>query len=147
LEAIWRLKERGIRYYRSDVKYNNLNSMGMIKLGKIHFTHGFAAGVNATRTHLAKVRDNIVHGHTHAMAEVIEGSAARPSYGAWSCGCLCQRSMLYHNTTPSNATHGYGIELINASTQTFLHLNIPIIPNHSLLEPLMNGSMSKRKDI
>ena len=137
-EFLLQLGERGIKYYRRGEYHMGLEEPGMIKLGKIFFVHQMSGAKNAAAKSLEVTAGNIVFGHTHR-----EDSATLvfPGVGlvkAWNPGCLCKRQPLWRHSSPTNWSHGYGVELVSKSGN-FLHVNVPIWRGQSLL-----GGLSER---
>ena len=135
-EFLLRLKERGIPYYRQAECYDGLSLSGTIKRGKCYFTHGSSTSKQATTTMLQSFAGNIVFGHTHRE----QSSSARPVHTgqikSWNPGCLCELQPLWCHTNPTSWTHGFAIQSVARSGE-FLHLNIPIIGDKSLLGQLV----------
>jgi UDP-2,3-diacylglucosamine pyrophosphatase LpxH len=138
-EATLHLSSRGFRYRSQSEYYDGLSIPGTIRLGKVHFTHGFSAAKHAASTTLARTGDNVVFGHVHRIQEVIERTVARTAFGAWCVGTLAKLQPLYRHTTPTSWSHGYGIEFVNQSTGTFAHWNVPLIEGESLLLNAINS--------
>jgi len=134
-EKVLRLRERGIRYYKSSVMYQGLSIPGTIRLGKCYFTHGICHSKNADRTHLSKFGEPVVFGHVHRSMSVIESTVTKAAIGAWCPGTLAKLQPLYKHTSPSGWTHGYGLQFVERSGR-FLHLNVPIVRGRSLLADL-----------
>lgn len=126
------LKARGIRYYKRSRHYNGCSIPGTVRLGKCFFTHGFAAGVSATRVHLVRFGANVVHGHTHRAASIFERTVKSDGHGAHSPGTLAKLQPLYQHTSPSDWVHGYAVQEL-AKSGRFLHINVPIHKGESLL--------------
>lgn len=140
-----RLKDRGIRYYRTTDCYNNLTVPGTIKLGKCFFTHGVSHSKNCAAVHLARFGANVVFGHVHRAQSVVERTVTSEGFGAWCPGTLAKLQPLYRHTAPTSWSHGYAIQLVNQSTGTFLHINIPIAGGQSLLMDLA-GTIATRSN-
>lgn len=130
-----RLKERGLRYIRMSERYMGLSIPGVIKLGKCHFTHGFTAAKYATAVHVERFGANVVHGHTHRAQNYTARTIAADAIAGWCPGTLAQLQPLYQHTSPSNWTHGYGIQRVDKSGR-FIHINVPIIGDWSGLDLL-----------
>lgn len=139
-----RLKERGIRYYRTVECYQHLTVPGTIKLGKCYFTHGISHSKNAASVHLARFGANVVFGHVHRAQSVVERTVTSEGFGAWCPGTLAALQPLYRHTAPTSWSHGYAVQLVNQSTGTFLHINVPIVADKSLLMDLA-GTIATRK--
>ena len=124
------LKERGISYYRQSEFYDGLPSPGIIKRGKCFFFHGISTSKNAVSASLAKIGGNSVFGHTHRHQAELVRLVGSGVIGGWNPGCLCELQPLWQHTSPTDWTHGYGIQLIGSSG-SFLHLNVPVIDGQS----------------
>jgi UDP-2,3-diacylglucosamine pyrophosphatase LpxH len=135
-EAVLRLKDRGIKYYRRSV-YHNTKIKGMLRLGKCNFIHGMSFATHASKVHADKVGDNIVFGHVHREMSY-RANNSYGTYGAWSPGCLCdlQPCWAMPKMGITNHVHGYGLQIVGRNGN-FLHFNIPIINNNSLLGHLL----------
>lgn len=136
-EAVLGLKQRGIEYFRSSGRYDDLPVPGTIKLGECCFTHGIFFGQHAAQAHASRFGCSVVFGHIHRSQSVVLRTVGKGVIGAWSPGCLAQLQPLYAATRPTDWTHGYGVQIV-ARSGKFLHLNIPIIDGESLL---LNGGM------
>lgn len=137
------LKERNIRYYRMAEKHDGIALPGVIRLGKCHFVHGIAANKYATSKHLDRFGANVVHGHTHRMQAHTTRTVGAGEIGAWCPGTLSELQPLYMHTSPSEWSLGYGVQLVNEKTGTFLHVNVPICEDTSLLHPLLYKTKRK----
>lgn len=139
-EAVLKLADRGIRYYRRAEHYTfngeQVSIPGTIRLGKVFFTHGIAHSKSAAQVHVERFGANVVFGHVHRSQSVVERSVTSDARGAWCPGTLAKLQPLYRHTAPSNWTHGFAIQFINASG-SFLHLNIPIFRGTSMLGELL----------
>lgn len=131
-EARLKLKERGISYYLTNGRYHGLPVPGTIKLGRCAFTHGISFGRHATHDHAVRFGLSVVHGHTHRSQSAIIRTVGGGVVGAWCPGCLCQLQPLYMATSPSDWSHGIGIQVV-AKSGRFMHINCPIIDGQSLL--------------
>jgi predicted phosphodiesterase len=131
-EAVLKLKERGINYYRQSVRYDGLPVEGVIQRGKCLFTHGWSTARAAATAHAQKAGMSIVYGHTHRSQSEIKRTVAGGVFCAWCPGCLSQLQSYYEHGDPNDHTHGYAIQLVEPSGN-FLHLQIPIIDGESLL--------------
>jgi len=137
-EAVLRLKDRGIKYYRRSKQYMGLSIPGAIRLGKCCFVHGIAASKHATYTHLVRFGTNVVHGHTHRRQSAGERTVMSDGFEAWCPGTLAKLQPLYAHTSPTSWSHGYGVQFV-AKSGRFLHVNVPIHRGKSLLSALRTG--------
>lgn len=131
--GVLNLVKRGIRYYKRSEMYDGLAIQGTIKRGKCHFVHGVSAAKHADSVHLERFGSNVVFGHVHRSLSVVSRNASSAAYGAWCPGTLAKLQPLYAHTRPTTWTHGYGIQFVNQSTGTFMHINVPIYEGRSLL--------------
>jgi len=136
--ALLNLKQRGIRFYQMNKTYMGISSPGAMKLGKCFFTHGISCNKFATATHVERFGANVVHGHTHRAQTHMVRTVTAGEIGGWCPGTLSQLQPTYLHSSPSNWTHGYGLQFINRASGTFLHLNVPIVRGKSLLLELTN---------
>lgn len=125
-EAALGLRKRSIAYYKRSTHYHGLSIPGTIRLGKVYFTHGIAHGLKAANVHVQRFGANVVFGHCHDAQSVIIRTVTSDALGAWCPGTLARLQPLYRHTSPSTWTHGYGLQFVNCSTGTFLHINVPI---------------------
>lgn len=134
---VLKLDELDIHYYRASQLHMGLTVPGTIKLGRVFFTHGFAHSKNAAATHLERVGDNVVHGHTHRAQSTVNRTATSSAQGAWCPGTLAKLQPLYRHTSPTSWSHGYAFEFVEADGR-FTHLNIPVFADgRSGLLPLL----------
>jgi predicted phosphodiesterase len=130
------LKERGIPYYRQGVFYDSLPVPGVIKRGKCYFFHGISTSKHATAATINTIAGNCVFGHVHRSQADLVRRIGTGVIGSWSPGCLTELQPLWQHTAPTAWTHGYGVQLTDASGD-FLHLNVPIIDDKSLFSALL----------
>jgi predicted phosphodiesterase len=134
---VLKLDELDIRYYRASQLHMGLTVPGTIKLGRVFFTHGFAHSKNAAATHLERVGDNVVHGHTHRAQSTVSRTATSSAQGAWCPGTLAKLQPLYRHTSPTSWSHGFAFEFVESDGR-FTHLNIPVFADgRSGLRPLL----------
>lgn len=120
------LKAREINYYRQGACYDELPTPGVIRRGKCFFFHGMSTSKNAVVSSLSKIGGNCVFAHTHRAQSEILRLVGVGIIGGWNPGCLCELQPLWQHTSPTDWTHGYGVQLVSP-TGAFLHLNIPIL--------------------
>jgi predicted phosphodiesterase len=144
-EAVLKLKARNIRYFKRSEFYQGISIQGTIRRGKCFFTHGIGYSANATAVHLQRFAANVVHGHTHRSASVIKRTVSSEGIGAWCPGTLAKLQPLYMHTTPTDWSHGYGVQFANLSTGTFVHWNVPIFGDTSMLLETIDTVAKKRK--
>jgi hypothetical protein len=139
--ALLKLEQRGINFYRRSVEYVPGLPPGWIKLGKIFFVHELSGSKNAARDSVTRTAGNVVYAHTHREDSA---SVVLPGVGlvkAWNPGCLCQRQPLWRHSDPTGWSHGYAVQIV-AKSGEFLHLNIPIWEGQSLAGN-MHGMIGK----
>lgn len=127
------LKRRDVHYFKRSELYQGLGIQGTIKRGKVYFTHGISANRHATATHLDRFADNVVHGHTHRSQAVVGRTVRSACIGAWCPGTLAKLQPLYRHTTPTDWSHGYGLQFVSRTGGAFLHFNVPLFNGTSLL--------------
>lgn len=132
-EALTRLKERGIRYYKRSEMHQGLAVPGVVRFGKCFFTHGSRAPRHAAMSYAAMFQDNIVHGHTHRAQHVVLRSVTKHAYMAACPGTLAKLQPLYRHTDCTDHTHGYAVRFI-ARSGRFQYINVPIYNGESLLQ-------------
>lgn len=132
-EGKLRLKERGYQYYRRGEFHMGLPVNGTIKLGKCYVTHGMFHGRSAAHAHMQRVGGSVIFGHCHTAMIVVSRRVSDGPVVAGCPGTLSKLQFAYHQTTPSENSHGYGLQLVNTSTQTFTYLNVPIVDGVSML--------------
>ena len=132
-EGVLRLRERDIAYYRRSESYQDLPIPGTIKLGKCYFTHGISHSKHATTTHVERFGASVVHGHTHRAAAVIQRTVESVSIGSWCPGTLAKLQPLYKHTSPTDWSHGYMVQFVDAKTGKFVSFCVPIFGDHTLL--------------
>jgi len=137
--GVLHLKKRGIKYFRQGETYMGLTIPGTIKLGKCYFTHGFSVARHSAFTHLLRVGDNVVFGHTHSVQTMVERTVSSKGQGAWSYGTLAKLQPLYKHTNPTSWVHAYGLQFVHQDSGTFVSIPIPIVGNKSLLENVVDG--------
>jgi len=125
-EFLLKLKARGIPYFRQGVTYDGLTIPGVIKRGKCYFFHGISTAKNAASATISRIGGNCAFAHTHRAQSEIMRMAGTGIIGAWNLGCLCEMQPLWQHTSPTNWSHGYGVQLVRPSGE-FLHLNIPVL--------------------
>lgn len=132
VEKVLDLKGRGIRYYKRSSFYQGISIQGAIRLGKCFFVHGTCANKYATAVHLVQFGDNVVHGHTHRTQQFLGRTVTKACIGAWCPGTLAKQQPLYQHTSPTQWTHGYGVQFVQPSG-LFMHANVPIVSGKSFL--------------
>lgn len=132
-EGILRMKQRGFRHIKRSEFYDGLAIPGTIRKGRCFFVHGISHSKHADSTHLERFGASVVFGHTHRAMSVIGRTVTSQGHGAWCPGTLAKLQPLYAHTNPTSWSHGYAVQLVNQSTGTFLHLNVPIVDGASML--------------
>lgn len=127
------LRGKDVHYFKRSEFYQGISVPGTIRRGKVYITHGIAVNRHATATHLDRFADNVVHGHTHRAAAVIGRTVRSDCIGAWCPGTLSKLQPLYKHTSPTDWSHGWGLEFVSRTSGAFLHFNVPIHRGVSLL--------------
>lgn len=138
-----RLKKRGIKYYRMSGFYDGLTINGTFRWGKCHFTHGFTAAKFATAIHVQRFGSNVVHGHTHRAQEYRTRTVNAGVIGGWSPGCLCKLQPLYMHCSPTEWSHGVGLQWVEPNGD-FLHINVPIVNGRTMVAGLLKTIKPKK---
>lgn len=136
-EAVLQLRRRGVRYYRRSEQYMGLSVPGTIRLGKCFFTHGIVHSKNAASVHVERFGGNVVFGHIHRSQSHVVRTVTSDAQGAWSPGTLARLQPLWRHTSPSDWSHGYHLQFVNASG-SFLPINVPIYGGKSALADVVD---------
>jgi hypothetical protein len=80
----------------------------ILKIGKLHFTHGLFTGPSAPKKHLSLIKGNIYYFHTHDVLTHHEPSM-NGMIEAASLGCLCRLDAPFLKGRPNNWVHAFGI--------------------------------------
>ena len=89
-------------------------------LGKLAICHGLYTGEDPTKTHLDKLKVNIMFFHTHTQAEKYSSSEARVlSFAGFNVGCQCDLSPDYMKGKAHKWTHGFAILYVEDKTGHF----------------------------
>ena len=131
-EAVLKLAERGIKYYKRSEQYMGISIPGAIKRGKCFFVHGVSAAKHAAHVHLSLFGASVVFGHVHRSQSAIGRTVTSDALGAWCPGTLAKIQPLYAHTRPTDWTHGYAVQFIRPSGR-FMHVQVPIVRGESLL--------------
>lgn len=137
-DAFWEvlhLESRGIRYYRASEEYGGVKAKATVKLGACYFTHGSRVGSTAAIRMVESFGGNVVFGHTHRILTHTRPRVDGGDIGGWSVGCLSTLRPYWRHTSPSEWSHGYGLQIVRADGD-FLHITVPIIEGRSLLTTL-----------
>jgi len=130
------LEKRGISFFAQGKFYDGLSIPATIRRGKCFFTHGERAGKTATAATLGDFAGCVVHGHTHTSAGASGNTVHSGRIVAYCPGCLCELQPLWRHTSPTNWSHGYGLQFVNKGGE-FTHLNVPIDGGVSFIGPLL----------
>ena len=134
-EIVLELEKRQINHYRNGKYYHGIPIPCTIKLGRMHFTHGISTATNCAKVHVERFSGNVCYGHSHRADSFMIRTVGSGVIGAWNPGTLSELQPLWRHTTPTNWSHGWGLQLI-ANNEDFLHINIPIVDGRSLLKNL-----------
>lgn len=80
----------------------------ILKIGKLHFTHGLFTGPSAPKKHLNLIKGNIYYFHTHDVLTHHEPSMSGMIEAA-SLGCLCSLDAPFLKGRPNNWVHAFGV--------------------------------------
>jgi len=106
-----KLIERGYTVY----PYNHIEPFG-----RLNVTHGMYASVDSTKTHLEKLKTNVMFAHTHTQAEKYSSSEARVlAMGGYNVGCLCDMAPDYMKGKAHKWTHGFAVLTVEKKTGYF----------------------------
>jgi hypothetical protein len=131
-ESVLSLQERGITFLSSGGFYG-LRVPGAIKLGKCHFLHGSNHGKDVARKMAAMFGGNVVFAHVHTQQAVTVRTVTAGEIGAWCPGCLCHLQPLYRHSSITDWGLGYAFQVVDSHSDDFLHLNVPVVGDKSLL--------------
>lgn len=91
----------------------------ILKIGKLHFTHGLFTGPSAPKKHLNLIKGNIYYFHTHDVLTHHEPSMHGMIESA-SLGCLCRLDAPFLKGRPNNWVHAFGVfEIQRDGTYSF----------------------------
>lgn len=141
-EHVLSLESRGIRWYRSQAKYDGLSAPGTIKRGFCHFTHGHKHGKHgkhAAQSHVTQFGANVVFGHIHRIQSHTIRTVGGGISSGWSVGCLSQLQPLYQRRNQTDWAHGYGVQFCLEDGR-FTHITVHIIDGESLFIPLVQAT-------
>jgi hypothetical protein len=136
VEHVLSLEKRGVRLFKQGRFYDGLSIPATIRRGKCFFTHGERAGKTATAATLGDFAGCVVHGHTHTAAGASGNTVHSGRIVAYCPGCLCELQPLWRHTSPTNWSHGYGLQFVGKGGE-FTHLNVPIGDGVSFIGPLL----------
>lgn len=125
-EAVLKLKQREITYYRSREFHMGLAVRGSIKLGRCYFTHGISHAKHADDAHLHAFAGNVVFGHVHRVLSVHSRTVNSQGHAAWCPGTLAKLQPLYRHTECTQWVHGFAVQFASVDTGRFTHINIPV---------------------
>lgn len=130
-QAVLRLNERGVNFYRRSEIYHDGLPRGWLRLGKMCYVHELGLSKNAARDAAIRSAVNVTFGHTHRADEA---TVVFPGVGivkAFNHGCLSQVQPIWKHSDPTSWSQGYGIEII-AKSGNFQHIHVPIWRGESL---------------
>jgi hypothetical protein len=133
--SVLSLEKRGINFY-STGKFYGVRVPGAIRLGKCYFVHGSNHGKDVARVMAGMFGGNVCFAHVHTQTSVVIRTVANGEIGAWCPGCLCNLQPLWRHSSVTHWSHGYAFQIVDAETDEFLHINVPIIDGKSLLTGL-----------
>ena len=142
-EAVLKLKERGITYYRCREFHMGLAVRGSIRLGRCYFTHGISHSKHADDAHLHAFSGNIVFGHVHRALSVHSRTVDSQGHAAWCPGTLARLQPLYQHTECTQWVHGFAVQFANAESGRFTHLNIPVFNDGTTGLAALTGALGR----
>ena len=102
-ERRFSIQERGIKYYR-------ITDSQPVKMGKLHFAHGWFWNKYHGYTHLDRFAGNIVYGHVHTFQVFSKFLQSRnEEIQSWSIGCLSDKQPNYVKGRPTGWQNGFAI--------------------------------------
>lgn len=138
-EGVLRLQERGIHYYRRSERYMDCSIHGTIRLGRVYFTHGISHSKYADTIHLNRFNASVNFGHVHRDISTRSRTVTSVGHGAWCPGTLAKLQPLYRHTTPTEWSHGYGLEFVSEGSGNFQHINVAILDGVSMLREMLEA--------
>lgn len=136
VEAVLRLKQRGIHYYPRDYTGPEGRTRGAIKLGQCYFVHDVSTARNAAQVALNKWGTNVCFGDTHRI-DMAVGRKAERDIIATTNGCLSTLRPYWQETNITDWSHAYAVQIVSEDSGEFLHIIVPILNGRSLLGPLL----------
>jgi hypothetical protein len=135
-EAVLRLTERGVKYYRQGVDYG-AGALGVLKLGKVYFTHSRTTRKHAAAKMVSDFGGCVLYGNTHRQDFYPARPVAVGLVGAWCPGCLCQLHPYWNHDTPTSWTHGYALQIVDEQTGNHWTTLVPIDGGVSYLQSMV----------
>jgi hypothetical protein len=135
-EALLRLKDRGIPFYRQGEVYGKGLPRGWIKLGNMYFTHQLGKSKNAARDSAAKTAGHVTYFHTHREDAATIVFPAVGLVKAFNPGCLSEMQPIWKHSDPTTWSQGYGIDII-AKSGNFQRVHVTIWRGDSLCSAMV----------
>lgn len=133
-EAVLRLKQRGIKYYRSSERYQGISIPGTICFGKLYYTHGISTAKHAAAVHMERFGASVIFGHCHRAQSHVGRTVTSRGIGGWCPGTLAKLQPLYAHTAPTSWSHGYAVVTTSERTGNFAVQLVPIVDGESMLQ-------------
>lgn len=128
IEKNLRLKERGIKYYKSWSKGE------VHRIGKAAFVHGIYTSTNHAKNHVDAYGENVFYGHVHdvqAHSKTTHGD--NKTIIGQSLGCLCDYKQDYMKGHPSKWQQAFGV--FNFFPDGFFNYYVVSIFKHRFISP------------
>lgn len=105
-----------------------------LKLGKLHFVHGFWTTDAHAKKHLMEYGSSVTYGHTHRPQSYTRGLVDGSVHGAFGMPCACKLDAPYLKNKPSGWLNGWGVYYVlpdgcfNAYS-VFMNKGVAVAPN------------------
>ncbi len=97
-----KLEERGYKIYE---KLNHIE-----RIGKLNITHGMYHSMHYVKTHIDKLKTNVLFGHLHSPRQRFESSPAREiAIAGYALGCLCDLAPDFMKNRANAWVHGFAV--------------------------------------
>jgi len=136
-QALLRLEDRKIQYYKQDGIHGKGLPRGWIKLGKMFFVHELKTSKNAAMDGLASTADHVTYFHSHRSDAA---TMVYPSVGmvkAFCPGCLCKTQPIWRHSKPNSWSQGYDVDFITKDG-VFQRIQAPIWRGKSIIHAVID---------
>ncbi len=97
-----KLEERGYKVYD---KFNHIE-----RIGRLNITHGMYHSMHYVKTHIDKLKTNVLFGHLHSPRQRFESSPAREiAIAGYALGCLCDLAPDFMKNRANAWVHGFAV--------------------------------------
>lgn len=132
--AVLHTEKRGIRYCRVGEFHDGLSLNGTVRVGKGCFaTHGTNHGVRAAAATLKKFNASVIFGHVHKLLMAVDRNVKDGEIVAYSVGHVSRQQPYWRHGNFTDWSQGYGFQVVQQSSDEWLHVNVPIIDGRSFL--------------